>query len=169
MKSVIQTIDSISIWAGRSISVLLLAAMFIIIFEIAVRSLFGVSNVWAFDLTTYLCGAVYMVGGAYTLRKGAHVKLDLIYARLTPRTQSILDCITFFLFALFIGVLLWKGFNNAVESLLIRETSGTPWDAPIYPVRFLIPLGALLTLIQGSANFIRNLHTAVKGEKYDAS
>lgn len=148
---------------------LLVGAMLIIVYEIAVRTIFGVSNVWAFDLTTYLCGAVYMIGGTYTLCKGKHVTLDLLSSKLAPRTRSTLNCCTFFLFALFVSVLLWKGGVNAIESLRIGETSGSPWDAPIYPVRFLIPAGALLILLQGIANFFRDLYMAVKGEEFDAS
>lgn len=169
MRRIVHAIDSLSILAGKSVSVLLVFAMVIIVYEIAVRTFLGVSNVWAFDLTTYLCGTVYMVGGAYTLCRGKHVTLDLLYSRLSPRKKAVLNSITFFLFALFIGVILWKSTLNAVESALIAETSGTPWDAPIYPVRFVISLGALLILMQGIANFVRDLHMAVKGEEYDAS
>ena len=167
MKQLLRITDRISIWSGRGFSFLLAVAMFIIVYEILMRSIFGIPHKWAFESAVYCCGAVYIVGGAYTLYKNAHVRMDVLTSRLSERTRSILDLIAFPFFVLFCGTILWKGWLLGLDSFMLKETSGTAWNAPLYPLKLLVPFGAVLILLQGLTKLVRDSYMAVTGERLD--
>ncbi|MBA7529817.1 hypothetical protein ES705_22016 [subsurface metagenome] len=157
MKRLLHIIDRISIWSGGALSFLIAVAMFIVIYEILVRAIFCKPTLWAFDSTIYCCGTVYIVGGAYTLYKNAHVKMDLVTCRLSQRIRSILDLISFPFFVIFCGVILWKGWQLGLNSFMIKETLGTAWNVPLYPLKLVVAFGGLLILLQGLVKFVRDL------------
>ena len=93
--------------------------------------------------------------------------MDLIYARFTLRTKAALDIIGFVFFFCFCGVLLWYGSRYAWSSLIRLEPCNTPFRAPLYPVKMVIPLGALLIILQELANLWRSFHIVITGKKYE--
>ena len=166
MKRFLHIIDLISDWSGKIFSYLLLATMLIIGFNIVMR-LFDNPQIWVFDVTLMTAGAVYVVGGAYTHLKNRHVRMDVLFSRLSPRKQALLDIITIPGFVVFCGILLWQGGVRGWESFLMNETLYTGFRPIVWPIRLMIPLGGLLILLQGMAKFIRDLHMVVRGERLD--
>jgi len=166
MNRFLHTIDWISLWSGRVFSYLLLATMLVIGFEVFMR-LFDKPQLWAFDVTLFCAGTTYVVGGAYTLLHNRHVKMDVLYARLSPRTQSILDCVTLPGFVVFCGILLWLGAVRGWESVLAREAFFSAFEPPVWPFKLMIPLGGFLILLQGLAKAIRDFHMITRGKSLD--
>ncbi len=166
MRRLLFTTDLISEWSGKIISYLLLATMLIIGYNVLMRVVWH-PQVWAFDVTLFCAGTTYVVGGAYTLLKNRHVKMDVLYTRLSPRTQAILDLITVPGFVIFCGILLWQGAIRGWESFLMKETYYSAFQPIIWPFRWMIPLGGLLILLQGLAKFIRDFHMARTGKRLD--
>jgi TRAP-type mannitol/chloroaromatic compound transport system permease small subunit len=166
MKRVLRIIDKISEVSGKSFSWLIFTTMAIIGFEIIMR-LFGKAQIWVYDISLFTAGVVYVVGGAYTLLRERHVKMDVLYTRLSPRKQAILDVITFPGFLVFCGILVWAGSFRAWESFLQQERLVTGFMPIVWPVRWMIPLGGLLIVLQGLAKFIRDIHMAIKGAPLD--
>jgi TRAP-type mannitol/chloroaromatic compound transport system permease small subunit len=166
MKRFLHTIDLISDWSGKVFSWFLVLVMLIIGFEIFMR-LFEKSQVWVFDVTLFLAGTVYVVGGAYTLLKNRHVKMDVLYVRLPPRIQALFDLITVPGFVIFCGILLWQGSIRAWESFGMREHLISGFMPIVWPVRFTVPLGGLLILLQGLAKFVRDFHMVIRGKPLD--
>jgi TRAP-type mannitol/chloroaromatic compound transport system permease small subunit len=166
-RSLLKIIDSISEWAGKCTSFLILPGIAVLAWEVISRYGLNQPTMWAHGTSQRLFAAYYVLGGAYVLRYRDHVNVDLIYSRLPLRTKAILDLITSLAFFAFCGVLLWQGWEFALTSLSQLEPDDTPWRAPIYPVKLMIPAGALLIVLQGLANFFRNLVTAVTGREYE--
>jgi TRAP-type mannitol/chloroaromatic compound transport system permease small subunit len=71
------------------------------------------------------------------------------------------------LFFAFVGVLLWQGIGYAKDSLRWLEPDNTPFRAPLYPVKMMVPLGAFLIILQELANFLRDLIFVISGRKYE--
>lgn len=164
-RSLLKIIDSISEWAGKCTSFLILPGIAVLAWEVISRYALNQPTMWAHGTSQRLFAIYYVLGGAYVLRYKDHVNVDLIYSRFPPRTKAILDLITSLAFFAFCGVLLWQGLGFALTSLSQLEPDDTPWRAPVYPVKLMIPVGALLILLQGLANFSRNLVTAITGRK----
>ncbi len=163
MNRFLAIVDAISRKSGQAASFLLAVIIIVITYEVIARYAFNAPTIWANELTVQLLGIIYMIGGAYTLFLKGHVSIDVLYGRLQPRNRAILDLVTSLCFFIFCGVLLWLGIGYASASAVIGETSGTPWNPPVYFLKIAIPLGALLILFQGLAKFIRDFTIVVKG------
>lgn len=150
-----KVIDSITDWTGRLASYLLIPLMLIITFEAIMRYVFRHPTIWAWDLNIQIFAAIVMLSGAYTLLKKGHVGVDVVVLNMETRTRSILDLFTSFFFFLGIAVLLIGGTKMWLLSLKVKETMPTVWGPPYYYMKMLVPLGALLLLLQGLSEFMR--------------
>ena len=133
-------------------SVILVTAM--VIYEVVLRFFVGVSTTWSNEAVIYLSAMTYLLAGGYALLHQAHVRIDLLYATLSPRAQAWLDAATFIIFVLYAGTLIVIGGRMAWDSMLQHETTGSPWDPPIWPVKFSIMFAGILVLLQGISNLI---------------
>jgi TRAP-type mannitol/chloroaromatic compound transport system permease small subunit len=105
-----------------------------------------------------LYGALFMLAGAYTLAKNGHVRGDVLYGFLQPRTQATLDLILYIIFFMpGIIALTWAGWIYAQESLAIREQTFSAVPLPLYPFKFVIPVAGFMLLLQGLVEIIRCL------------
>lgn len=162
---VLNIIDWISIWSGKIFSAINPIIALIVVYEIFVRYVFDAPTLWANEAVIYLAAVSYLMGGAYSHYYRAHVRVDILYLKFSQRTRAILDMVTFSFTFLYLGSLVWVGTKYALESLKVLEKTGSPWNPPIYPLKFAIPIGALLLLLQSIANFIRDLIYVIKGQK----
>jgi TRAP-type mannitol/chloroaromatic compound transport system permease small subunit len=165
MKKLLSTIDTVSIFAGKAVSWLSVVIIAAVIYEIVMRYVFNLPTLWASEIMVFGCGLIYVLGAAWALQEHRHVKIDLIYSRLSKRQRAVIDSITFSFFSLYLGVLLWAAAKYANRSIGLLETSGSAWDPPVYPIKAALVVGIVLLLMQGTAKFIRDLHMAVKGKE----
>ena len=99
--------------------------------------------------------------------RGTHVRMDILYTRFSPRIKALFDLITLPGFIVFVGILVWQGGVRAWESFLVRETIFTAFQPPVWPVRWTIPIGALLLFMQGMAKAVRDVYMLAKGVKLE--
>jgi len=165
MMGFLSKIDAISIWSGNIISAINPIVVVFVVYEIIRRFVFNAPTIWANEATVYLSALAYLLGGAYSHYYKAHVRVDILYLKFSPRKRAILDAITFFFTFIYLGSLIWVGSIYSWESIKGLEKTGSPWNPPVYPLKIAIPLGAALLLLQSVANFIRDLTFAIKGQE----
>jgi TRAP-type mannitol/chloroaromatic compound transport system permease small subunit len=153
-------VDRLNSWLGRTLALSIFVVTLIILWEVFVRTFVGQATSWANETTIYLSACVYLVSGGYALAHRRHVRIDVIYDRLSSRTQARLDLFTFMFFVIYVGALIWVGTTLAWGSFLEGEGTGTPWNPRIWPVKFAIPLAGVLLLLQGVSNLLRDLGAA---------
>jgi TRAP-type mannitol/chloroaromatic compound transport system permease small subunit len=163
LNAVLRLIDNLNDWIGRALSVSVLLMFALVMIEVIRRYFFNSPTVWGNELTQLIFGAYVILSGGYILRFNGHVNVDVFYSHFTPKTKAILDIITFILFFLFCGMLLIYGGQLAWESLTTWERSQSAWNPPVYPFKLMIPLGALLLLLQGTAKLIRDIFILIPG------
>jgi len=161
VSSTLRLIDTISDWSGKIVSFMLVFMVAFMSYEVVLRYIFNAPTRWVFETVQFLFGAFCILGGAYALRHRAHVNMEVIYVRFPLRMRAIVDLITSTLFFLLIVVLLWGGWEFAWRSVQTLETTFTPWNPPLYPLKLTIPLAAFLILLQGLAKFVRDLIMAI--------
>ena len=154
-------VDRLNTWVGRGCALSIFAVVFAVLYEVIARGVFGQATIWANETTIYLSAVAYLVSGGYALAHRRHVRIDVLYERLAPRTRAKLDFFTFAFFVIYMGALVWVGSTLAWGSFLEAEGTGTPWNPRIWPVKFAIPLAGLLLLLQGIANLLRDLGVAL--------
>ena len=136
-------------------SILLVTAS--VLYEVVARSLFDHPTIWSNETVIYVSAVTYLLGGAYAHQHYRHVRIDLVYDQLGPKARARLDLVTFVFFLLYTGALLWVGSRMAWDSFNQGETTGTPWNPLIWPVKMAIPLAGFLLLLQGVANLLREI------------
>ncbi|MDI5889526.1 TRAP transporter large permease subunit [Halomonas rhizosphaerae] len=158
-------IDRISGFFGRYVAYWALIAPFVFAYEVLMRYAFNSPTNWAHESMTLMFGMQYLIAGAFALREGGHVRVDILYTRARPVNKAALDLLTsvfFFIFTLALLVTGWKFFSQSVSdrfffgSSYANETSFTEWAIQFYPVKFMLFFGALLLLLQGIAQLIRD-------------
>jgi TRAP-type mannitol/chloroaromatic compound transport system permease small subunit len=165
MKRFLRMIDRINERTGRLVSYLIIILVAVILYEICARYLFNRPTIWANEISQMIYGAYVILLGGYVLRQEGHVNVEILYGRFSPRKRAVIDLFTWLLFFFFCGLLLVKGWDMAWDSFKVRETKPTTFGPPLYPIKMMIPLGALLILLQGLAKFVRTLHFAITGRK----
>jgi TRAP-type mannitol/chloroaromatic compound transport system permease small subunit len=167
MNFLLKIIDTINEWFGKAVSFLILPIVGILVFITLIRYGFSASTLWSDQISLFLTGPYFILGGAYTLLHNGHVNMDVVYNRFSRRVRAILDLFTAMLFFLFSGLFFWKAVGYSLDSLAILETTGSTLYFPLYPIKLIIPVAPFLLFLQGVPKFIRNLNIAIKGESYE--
>jgi TRAP-type mannitol/chloroaromatic compound transport system permease small subunit len=164
---IIKIIDPIAIWSGNLVGWLIIPLVFGLTYEVVARYVFNAPTIWAFDITYMLYASLGMLGAGYTLYKNGHIRTDIFYDHWSPRRQGWVDIICY-VFLFFPGMFFFflAGLNIAIHSWKILETSdASPWRPPLYPLKTVIPVSALLILIQGFSELLKSIYAVLKGER----
>lgn len=157
MRRYIKFADSLSAWFGKAFAWLVILMTFGMSYEVMVRYLFNKPTPWALDISFIMYGTMFMMGGAYTLSRGGHVRGDFIYRLWSERTQAKVDLTLYMLF-FFPGILalIFAGWKFASRSWGYGEVSvNSPAGIPIYQFKTVIVAAGILLLIQGVAQVFR--------------
>ena len=165
IKTFISLIDRLNNCIGRIFSLMVYPLIFISVYEVCVRYIFNRPTIWVHELSAIIYAILFLIGGVYTLRWNAHVKIDIIYDKLSRRNQCILDLFTWILFYILISIMFWEGSKFAYDSILRMEKSSTPWAPYIWPSKLFIPISAFLMLLQGFAKTIKDLYFIFIGKE----
>ncbi|MGQ7247284.1 TRAP transporter large permease subunit [Halomonas sp. V046] len=161
-------IDRVSGFAGRYVAYWSLIAPFVFTYEVVLRYAFNSPTNWAHESMTLMFGMQYLLAGAYALREGGHVRVDILYQRARPLNRAALDLVTsifFFIFTLALLATGWRFFSQSVSDVwwfgdsYANEVSFTEWAVQYFPVKFMLFVGALLLLAQGIAQLIRDFQS----------
>lgn len=166
MIKVVEFIDRLTGWFGRAFAWLILLMAFGMGYEVLSRYLFNAPTAWAYDMSYILYGTLFMVGGAYTLARNAHVRGDFLYRLWKPRTQAMVELVLYFIF-FFPGVLalVFAGIKYAERSWRYMEVSNfSPAGVPVFHFKTMLVVAGILLFIQGIAQVCRCLLCIRSGE-----
>jgi len=144
-----RAVTRINRFIGRWVSLAVIFLFVFLLIDVIMRYLIGRPPIWTSELATLICGGYAILGGGYLLADRAHVNVDIFYGKLSARRKALLDILTWPLFLLFVGVLLWQGWVIASDSIGRLERSNSIWNPPLWPTKLLIPVAAILLLLQG--------------------
>ncbi len=136
--------------------------------EVVARYAFDAPTTWAYETIYMLYATMFMLGAAYALRTGAHIRTDFLWEKWPLRTRAAIDSIAYV--ALFFpGMLLYlvSGAEATWSSYAIDERSAdTAWFPPLWPLKAVVPLAALLLLVQGVSELAKSVHAWRTGEEF---
>jgi TRAP-type mannitol/chloroaromatic compound transport system permease small subunit len=156
----VRTIDRFTDTTGVWIAWLNLPLVAVVAWEVIARYAFNAPTIWSFDVTYMLYGTIFMLGAAYALHKGAHIRTDFFYEKWTDRTRGVVDSISYLVFFFpSIIMLLVASWGEAWYAYTINETSEqTPWRPILWPYKGVVPLTCVLLLIQGISETIKSVY-----------
>ena len=136
-------------WTGEFSAYWAVLAVFAFYYEVIARYVFNSPTNWVHESMFLMFGAQYMLAGAYAYRDETHVRVDIVYSKLSMRGRAICDVITSVFFFLFVGTMLVTGWRFASDAMGVGEASFTEWGIQYWPIKLVIPIGAALLLLQG--------------------
>jgi TRAP-type mannitol/chloroaromatic compound transport system permease small subunit len=166
LRGFVRCVDAAIDFIGKTASFLIYPTMLVLVYEVVMRYYFTRPTIWAHETSCMLYGAHFVIGGAYALQRGAFVNVEVLYIRLSKRGRAVLDLITWTMFYVFVGTLLWKSIPWAWESFSVREFSDSTWGPYVWPIKMTIPFASLLMLLQGMTKTIKDAYLAVTGRDF---
>ena len=164
LEAVATRIDRLTSAFGRAAAWLALVVVLLQFSLVVTRYIFGLGSVWLTETVIYTHAALFMLAAAWTLGIGGHVRVDIFYSEASTRTKALVDLGGALLLLLpFMAVLLWLSVPYAARSWAIlersQELSGL---ALVFILKTLIPLFAVLMVLQGIAQAIRAAATLTR-------
>ena len=157
MQKLLLFVDKISTWVGQAFSFFIVALTLHVTWEVFSRYALDAPRAWAFDVMIMFYGTLFMMAGAYTLSKNGHVRGDVLYGFLQPRTQAGLDLLLYIVFFVpGVIALTYAGYYYAADSWRINEHSNITYEGPpVYPFKTVTPIAGAFLLAQGIVEIIR--------------
>ncbi len=166
MASSIVNIDKFSKWVGNVVCWILMPLIFAMTYEVLARKLFLAPTIWAYDISRFLYGALFMLGAAYALSKGVHIRADFLYRNFKTKNQGKID---FWLYLLFyfpgLLVFLYMTIGFVGESIQRGEKGmDTTWMPYMWPIKSCLLIGIIFLLIQGISELFKSYWAATRGK-----
>jgi TRAP-type mannitol/chloroaromatic compound transport system permease small subunit len=157
LEGIASLFESINEWLGRAISWLSLLMVLVTFTVVVLRYVFDLGWIWLQESVTFMHGALFLVGAAYTLKHDGHVRVDIFFQRLSPRMKAWIDMLGSLLLlmpvCLFIFVISW---DYVVQSWSLQEGSREAGGLDgVYLFKSLILVMSGLLLMQGISTVIR--------------
>ena len=160
LQNYVRLMDSMTARFGLGVQSFIFVIIGVLLYEAVARYIFNAPTLWSIEVSKFVFGSYFILGGAYVLLTGGHVRMDVIYQRWTPRRQALMDAGFFVLFIIFVGITLWASTQHAITSTLMGQRSGSPWAPPLYPIKIIVAVGFLIMLLQGISEFIKYIAVA---------
>ena len=166
MASSIVNIDKFSKWIGNIVCWILIPLIFTMTYEVLARKLFHAPTIWAYDISRFLYGALFMLGAGYALSRGVHIRADFLYRNFKKKNQGLID---FWLYLLFyfpgLFVFLYMTIGYVGESIQRGERGmDTTWMPYMWPIKSCLLIGIIFLIIQGVSELFKSYWAAKKGK-----
>ncbi len=159
-----RVIERVVNWGLVVSGILILLMSFLSTYAVGRRYLLNNPEPYSYEISTIFLTAcvVFAISGLQRYKR--HLRVDFIANYMPKNAQGILvDIVGPVLALVYVIIVTWQSLDNAIYSFNIGETSQSVWEEPLYPTKFLIPLGAswlalvlLAQLTRGIINVFRN-------------
>ena len=170
MANTINIIDKSSKWIGNVVCWITVPLMFAMVYEVFARKLFLAPTMWAYDMSRFFYGALFMLGAGYALSRGVHMRADFLYRNFKVKNQGLVDFWLYLLFY-FPGLIFFFYMTTGfvIESIQRGERGmDTAWMPFLWPIKACLWFGILFLLIQGISELFKSYYAWKKGKWPDA-
>lgn len=151
-------VDALNLLVGRSVRWLILAAVLISAGNAVVRKAFQTSSNALLEIQWYLFSAMFLLCAAYALLRNAHVRIDFVSVRLSPRARSWIEIVGIVFFAVpFCWLLVQLSLPLVLDAFYTAETSSNAGGLLRWPVYALVPVGMALLLLQCLSELVKHV------------
>ncbi|WP_032080011.1 TRAP transporter small permease subunit [Vibrio fluvialis] len=156
-------INRISDFWGWVSSVLFILLVTNVVYDVIMRYVFNDVSIAFQELEWHLFAAVFLLGIPYTIKVGGHVRVDIIYERLSHKAQAVVDIAGTLIFLLpFCLLVMYFGIDFAKESFELHETSGDPGGLPYrWLIKSIISLSFFFMAISGLGLLLHSVNKIV--------
>lgn len=162
VRTYVRWIDAVNRRVGR-FAMYLIFAMAAILLWSSVSKTFFLPSLWTLEMAQFTMVAYYLLGGAYSMQLGTHVRMDLAYGTWSPRTRTWVDSFTIVFLLAYLVLLLYGGLSSTQYALEYGERSYSSWRPYMAPIKIVACIGILLMLLQAFAVLFKDI-AKLRGE-----
>lgn len=159
----LRAIERASEWAGVFGACLIVPLVLATCYEVFARYLFGAPTIWAYEVGYTLTGAHFLLGMAFTLKYGEHIRIDIFSGNFSPRMRAMIDLLGY---AIVLPLTTWLTvylFFYLRTGYVTNEKSGqSALNLPVWPLRVIFCLAFLLLALQVIAEVAKLIRTLRK-------
>ena len=166
MAKTIIRIDKFSKLTGNIVCWITMPLILGMVYEVLARKFFLAPTIWAYDISRFLYGALFMLGAGYALSKGVHIRADFLYRNFKVKTQGVVD-FTLYLLFYFPGLLVFLYMTTGfLQESIMRGEKGmdTTWMPYMWPIKTCLWFGIVFLLVQGVSELFKSYYAATKGK-----
>jgi TRAP-type mannitol/chloroaromatic compound transport system permease small subunit len=159
LSNIAKWINQLNYRVGQMISWLTLLLVALVISVVLSRYFLGIGSIAIQESVSYVHAIIFMLGLAYTLQRGGHVRVDIFYREFSARGKALIDLLGAALFLLpFCGFILFSSWDYVMASWSIKETSSeTGGIAAVYLLKTLMIIMPATLALQGIAQIIESI------------
>lgn len=150
-------VDRLSILIGKVAGYFIWIAIVLVVWEVVARYVLNAPTVWSQGYVQRFFAAYFILIGAFTLVKNAHVRVDLLLNTGSPRWNAFTDLLNYSLLLIWAAALCWEGWVYFHDSWRFNEVDSGALRHPIWPVKLALVIGMALMALQALAEIIRAL------------
>ena len=165
MAKTIVSIDKFNKIIGNIVCWITIPLILGMVYEVLARKLFLAPTIWAYDMSRFLYGALFMLGAGYALSKGVHIRADFLYRNFKTKTQGRIDFWLYLLFY-FPGLIVFLYMTTIfVQESIMRNERGmdTTWMPYMWPIKSCLWFGIIFLLVQGVSELFKSYYAMTKG------
>ena len=165
MAKTIVSIDKFNKTIGNIVCWITIPLILGMVYEVLARKLFLAPTIWAYDMSRFLYGALFMLGAGYALSKGVHIRADFLYRNFKTKTQGKIDFWLYLLFY-FPGLIVFLYMTTIfVQESIMRNERGmdTTWMPYMWPIKSCLWFGIIFLLVQGVSELLKSYYAMTKG------
>lgn len=152
----VKYVDALNYYVGRFAMYLFFVLGACLLYSTFSRVVLGVPVNWVLEMSQFLLSAYYLLGGAYAMQQGAHVRMDLFFDRLSPRRKAITDMITILFIIFYLCVMVMGGISSTNYAIVYSQKNYTAWAPVLWPIKLIMTVGIFLLLLQCVSNFFKD-------------
>ena len=157
----IRAVDFCNRRIGRAAMFLIFVMIGVLLYSSVSRAVFDRPLIWVVETAQFTLAAYYLLGGAYSMQTNSHVRMDLLYARWSPKTRAAADVATAIFLIFYLAVLLAGGLSSAQYALEYGQKNYSAWAPPLAPVKIMMCIGIVMMLAQTLSIFFKDLARAL--------
>jgi TRAP-type mannitol/chloroaromatic compound transport system permease small subunit len=164
MDGVVRAIERASGAAGVFGACLIVPLVLATCYEVFARYLFSAPTIWAYEIGYTLTGSHFLLGMAYTLRAGEHIRIDIFSGKFSPKTRAVIDLLGYMVvlpltvwLTLYLFRYFWSGYAAN------EKTGQSAFNMPVWPFRVVFVVAFLLLTLQVLAEIIKTVRKLRSG------
>ncbi len=153
----VKYVDYISTKIGRLAMYLIFVMIATLLLSSITRNILHIPLSWTVELAQFTLPAYYLLGGAYSMQLGDHVRMDLFYDRLSVINKARMDVVTSFCLLFYLVTLLYGSISSLEYAIEYDQRKFSQWNPSMIPIKVIMVFGIVLMLLQSVSMFFKDL------------
>ena len=156
----VKWVDFISTKFGRLAMYLVFLMIATLLLDAVTRNIINFPLSWCVEMAQFTMTAYYILGGAYSMQLGDHVRMDLIYDRCAEKNKARREGATSGCLLFYLGCLLFGSISSTIYAIETGQRKFSMWNPSMVPIKLIMVTGIILMLLQAISMLFKDIAKA---------